>query len=68
MPLVDLLIGLLWAGRNGLPPTPNTWNLGCSYPLYSSHCFLSTWGVVMLEKKKKRKVKLKGASENNDFL
>ena len=47
VPLVDLLIPLLWAGRNGLPPTPDTLNLGCSYPLHSSHRFLSTWSVVM---------------------
>ena len=26
--------------------------LGCSYHLHSSHHFLSTWGAVMLEKKK----------------
>ena len=49
MPLVDLLNALLWAGRNGLPPTPDTLNLGCSYYLHSSHRFLSTWGAVMLE-------------------
>ena len=49
VPLVDLLITLLWAGRNGLPPAPDTLNLGCSYPLYSSHHFLSTWGVIMLK-------------------
>ena len=35
----------------GLPPTPYTWHLGCSYHLHSSHHFLSTWGVVMLKKK-----------------
>ena len=44
---VDLLNGLLWAGRNGLPPTPDTLHLGCSYHLHSSHRFLSTWGVIM---------------------
>ena len=27
---------------NGLPPTPNTLHLGCSYHLHSSHHFLST--------------------------
>ena len=50
--LVDLLNALLWAGQNGLQPTPDTLHLGCSYHLYSSHCFLSTWDVVMLQKKK----------------
>ena len=49
MPLVDLLNGLLWAGRNGLPPTPNTLHLGCSYHQHSSHCFLSILGAVFLE-------------------
>ena len=37
---------LLWAGRNGLQPTPNTFHLGCVYHLDSSHRFLSTWGVA----------------------
>ena len=42
--------------EKGLPPTPDTLNLGCSYHLHSSHRFLSTWGAVtMLEKKKKVK-------------
>ena len=45
VPLVDLFNGLLWAGRNGLPPTPDTLHLGCSYHLHSSHRFLSTLGV-----------------------
>ena len=48
VPLVDLLNGLLWAGRNGLPPTPNNLHLGCSYHLHSSHRFLSTWGAVTI--------------------
>ena len=52
MPLVDLLNGLLRAGRNGLPPTPDTSHLGCSYHLHSSHRFLSTWGAVMLKQNK----------------
>jgi len=43
--------GLLWAGRNGLPLTPDILHLGCSYHLYSSHRFLSTCGVVMLDNK-----------------
>ena len=55
VPLVDLLNGLLWAGRNDLPPTPDTLHLGCSYHLHSSHRFLSTCGAVMLEKKKKKR-------------
>ena len=39
--------------EKGLPPTPDTLNLGCTYHLHSSHRFLSTWGAVtMLEKKK----------------
>ena len=60
MPLVDLLNALLWAGRKGLPPIPDTWHLGCSYHLHSSHCFLSTWGVgVQLCWKKKKKKKKK---------
>ena len=49
---------LLWEGQNGLQSTPDNLHLGCSYHLYSSHRFLSTWGVVMLvtpqvERKKK---------------
>ena len=48
VPLVDLLITLLWAGRNGLPPTPDILHLGCSY-LHSSHRFLSILGAVMLK-------------------
>ena len=39
---------LLWAGRNGLPPTPDTLKLGCVYHLHCCHRFLSTWGAVML--------------------
>ena len=53
MPLVDLLNALSWAGWNGLPPTPDTFYLRCSYHLHSSHGFLSTWGVVMLKDKRK---------------
>ena len=50
------------AGRNGLPPTPDTLHFRCSYCLHPSHPFLSTWGAVMLEKKKntKKKKTLKG--------
>ena len=33
--------------------TPGTLHLGCSYHLNPSHCFLSTWCAVRLEKKKK---------------
>ena len=63
VPLVDLLDGLLCAGQNGLPPTPDTLHLGCSYHLHSSHHFLSTWGAVMLKKKKdlKKRKKKKAA-------
>jgi len=45
---VDQLNALLWAGQNGLPPTPDSLYLGCSCHLYSSQRFLSTWGAVML--------------------
>ena len=42
--------------EKGLPPTPDTLRLGCSYHLHSSHRFLSTWGAVtMLEERKKKK-------------
>ena len=41
VPLVDLLNGLLWAGRNGMLPTPNTLNLGCSDHLHPSHLFFA---------------------------
>ena len=44
---------LLCAGQNGLRPAPDNLHLGCSYHLYSSHRFLSTWGVLMLETNKK---------------
>ena len=43
--------------EKGLPPTPGTLRLGYSYHLHSSHCFLSTWGVVMLGKGKKKNTK-----------
>ena len=33
----------------------DTLYLGCSYHLHSSHSFLSTWGLVMLKKKPKKK-------------
>ena len=45
---------LLRAGQNGLPPTLDNLHLGCSYHLQSSHHFLSTWGPVMLRKKKRQ--------------
>jgi len=35
--------------------------LECSYPLQSSHRFLTTWGAVMLEKTKKQ-TSLQGSS------
>ena len=41
-----------------LPSTPDTLNLGCSYHLHSGHCFLSTWDVVMLEKKNNQQNKV----------
>ena len=44
-------VSLLWAEWNGLPPTPDTLYLGCSYYLHISHHFLSAWGVLRLEKK-----------------
>ena len=47
--LVGVLFNvLLWTGRNGLPPTPDTLHLRYSYHLHSSHRFLSTWGVVSI--------------------
>ena len=51
MPLVGLLNVCYGQDEKGLPPTPDTWHLGCSYHLHSSHRFLSTWGAVMLETK-----------------
>ena len=54
VPLADLFNLLLWGGWNGLPPTPDTLHLGCSYHLHSSHRFLSTWGVVRLVHKIKK--------------
>ena len=55
VPLADLFNLLLWVGWNGLPPTPDTLHLGCSYHLHSSHRFLSTWGAVRLVQQKKQK-------------
>ena len=52
VPLVDLLNGLLWEGRNGMPPTPDTLHLGGSYHLHSSHRFFPLW-VQLCSKKKK---------------
>ena len=43
---------LLWAGRNGLPPTPDTLQLGCSYHLHSSHVFLFHLGCGCAQKNK----------------
>ena len=62
VPLVDLLNTLLPAGRNSLLPTLDTLHLGCSYYLHSSHWFLSTWGAVMLGKKKRSLVECCGVS------
>ena len=39
VPLVDLVDGLLLAGQNGLPPTPDILYLGCSYHVHSGHNF-----------------------------
>ena len=69
--LMDLFNSLLWAGHFVLPPTSNTLHLGCSYHLHSSHRFLSTWGVVMLEKKlhpKWKKKVMKVANESKGML
>ena len=54
---MDLLhsLRLLWAGRNGLPPTPDTLHLGCSYRLHSSYHFVSTCGAALLKKINKNK-------------
>ena len=58
---------LIWVGvkereggrerREGLRPAPDNLHLGCSYHLHSSHIFLSTWGVVMLEEEKDKEKK-----------
>ena len=54
-------------GRNGLPPTPDILYLGCSYHLHSSHRFLSTSGVVMLEKKQTNKQKKQEEKHNKEM-
>ena len=64
VPLVDLLNALLWAGRKGPATYTRYFDLGCSYHLHSSHCFLSTWGAVMLEKEKKGRTLFPGPSPN----
>ena len=58
-----MLCKLMMAGRKGpatvgLHPILCTWDAVASYHLHSSHRFLSTWGVVMLEKIKKHKKEL----------
>ena len=58
MPLVDLLNVVMGRMKRAChAPTPDLLHLGCSYHLHSSHCFLSTWGAIMLKKKKKTKKK-----------
>ena len=52
VPLLDLL---LCTGRSGLPPAPDTLQFGFSYHLHTSHRFPSTWGAVMLKRKKEGK-------------
>ena len=52
VPLLDLL---LCTGRSGLPPAPDTLQFGFSYHLHTSHHFPSTWGAVMLKRKKEGK-------------
>ena len=52
--LVDLLHSLLWAGQNGLPPTPDIFHLGCSYledrchhtVVWQSYCRKLTFRLV----------------------
>ena len=56
--IVNLLNSLLKAGQNGLPPTPDTLHLECSYHLHSSHRFLSLWGAVMLDINNNNKVQM----------
>ena len=68
MPLVDPLNALLWTGRNGLPPTPDTLNLGYSCHLHFSHRFLSTRGVVMLENKEIKKGTLKSKKRHEPYV
>ena len=63
VPLVDLT-NADGQDKKGLPPTPDTLHLGCSYHLHSSHRFLYTWGVVMLEKEKEKTDKKNGMHEN----
>ena len=62
---MDLHNSLLW---NDLPPTPDTFHLGCSYHLHSSHWFLSTWDAVMLETiQKKRKWKMEQVTKFSEW-
>ena len=69
VPLVDLLNGLLWAGWNGLPPTPDTLHFGCSYHLHYSHCFFfSTWDALMLKKRKFRDSQTNPTRQINVFI
>ena len=51
--LADLLNDFLRAGRNGVPPTPSTSWDAVTTCTPCRHCFLSTWGAVRLEKKRK---------------
>ena len=65
--LVDLLNGLLWAGRNFLPPSSVTLHLYCSCHLHPSNHFLSTWGAVMKIKKKEQLFLISNSDDNKNL-
>ena len=48
----------------GLPPTPDTSHLGCSYFLHSSHHFLSTLGAVMLKQQQQQQQQQKKTKQD----
>ena len=62
----NLLNGLLSAGQNGLPPTPDILHFGCSYHLHPSHCFLSIWGAVRLEENNWQHTVMQAATEEKN--
>ena len=67
MPLVDLLNALLWAGRKGPATYTRYFALGMQLSPALQHCFLSTWGAVMLGKKQ-NKTKTKNKKEFSRVL
>ena len=44
---------------------PDTLHFGCTYHMHPSHPFFSTWGPVMLQKKKKHEQKLQHSNHAN---